>query len=112
MLLVLLLCVFQGVTGQYSAYNYGFDVENHIKRQVQPQQLVLRGISVSDLEDLPIRKEIRDLQQDDDQWTLYLLGLSMMQFTNQSDPTSWYGITGSFMYSNPKIDSRSTSDTC
>ena len=97
MLFVLLLCVFRGIAGQYSAYNYGFDVEKHIKRQAQPQQLVLRGISVSDSDELPIRQEIRDLQQNDNQWTLYLLGLSMMQFTNQSDPTSWYGITGSFM---------------
>ena len=111
MLFVLLLCVFRGIAGQYYAYNYGFDVEKHIKRQAQPQQLVLRGISVSDSGELPIRQEIRDLQKNDNQWTLYLLGLSMMQFTNQSDPTSWYGITGSFMCSSPKLGPRSTSDT-
>jgi tyrosinase len=41
-----------------------------------------------------VRQEIRQMENDNEMWTLYLLGLSMMQFTDQSDALSWYQITG------------------
>jgi tyrosinase len=44
--------------------------------------------------DIHVRQEIRQLEQDQDMWTLYILGLSMLQFTAQSSPTSWYSIAG------------------
>ncbi|KAI1365709.1 hypothetical protein F5Y08DRAFT_327887 [Xylaria arbuscula] len=40
------------------------------------------------------RLEIRDLQKNHDQWNLYLLALSWMQYTAQDSPFSWYQIAG------------------
>ncbi|KAH8884511.1 Di-copper centre-containing protein [Thozetella sp. PMI_491] len=79
---------------QHGAYDYGLDILGVFKRQALPQQVVVKGVSASADGSLPVRREIRELQADGDQWTLFLLGLNMMQFTNQSDPTSWYGLTG------------------
>lgn len=45
---------------------------------------------------LPIRKEIRQLQQDADQWNLYLLGLERFQGVDQSQLLSYYQIAGWF----------------
>jgi tyrosinase len=82
-----------GVVGhRYSGYDFGVDVTRRMKRQTGGP-FVLRALARVDGE-LPLRQEIRTLEQNRDQWTLYLLGLSMMQFTNQSDPVSWYQITG------------------
>ncbi|KAI1356958.1 hypothetical protein F5Y01DRAFT_301109 [Xylaria sp. FL0043] len=38
------------------------------------------------------RLEIRDLEKNHDQWNLYLLALSWMQYTSQDSPFSWYQI--------------------
>ncbi|KAK3337241.1 hypothetical protein B0T19DRAFT_481606 [Cercophora scortea] len=80
--------------GQYGSYNYGFDVTRRLRRQVAQQQqqplVVVRGGGGG----VQLRQEIRQLEQNQDQWTLYILGLSLMQFTDQTSPTSWYGITG------------------
>jgi hypothetical protein len=43
---------------------------------------------------VPLRREIRDLQKDTTMWTLYILALDMLQYTNQSDLLSWYQIGG------------------
>lgn len=43
---------------------------------------------------VPLRLEIRQLQQKSDQWTLYLLALDWLQFQPQTDELSWYGING------------------
>lgn len=43
---------------------------------------------------LPVRREIRELEKDQDLWTLYLLGLDYMQASEQDDPLSWYKIMG------------------
>ncbi|KAI1300345.1 hypothetical protein F5Y03DRAFT_386082 [Xylaria venustula] len=40
------------------------------------------------------RLEIRELEKNDDQWNLYLLALSWMQYTSQDSPFSWYQIAG------------------
>jgi tyrosinase len=81
------------VLGQrYPGYNFGPDIYRRVKRRT-PGPFVLKSLARDDGE-LPLRQEIRNLEQNGDQWTLYLLGLSMMQFTNQSDPLSWYQITG------------------
>ncbi|KAI0505261.1 hypothetical protein F5B22DRAFT_640025 [Xylaria bambusicola] len=40
------------------------------------------------------RLEIRELQKNHDQWNLYLLALSWMQYTSQDSPFSWYQIAG------------------
>lgn len=92
MLLALLTLVAGVLGGRYPGYNFGADVYRRVKRQTSAPW-VLTSLADPD-SDLPLRQEIRDLENDTDQWTLYLLGLSMMQFTNQSDPLSWYQITG------------------
>lgn len=45
---------------------------------------------------MPARKEIRRLEQNTDLWTLYILGLSLMQYTDQSQLLSYYQIAGLF----------------
>ncbi|KAK4231718.1 hypothetical protein QBC38DRAFT_439739 [Podospora fimiseda] len=78
--------------GQHTGYNYGFDVQNRVKRELdQSPRIILRGNGKSDIQ---VRQEIRELEKDQELWNLYILALSMMQFTDQSEPTSWYGITG------------------
>ncbi|KAK1752501.1 hypothetical protein QBC47DRAFT_59111 [Echria macrotheca] len=77
------------VLARYGFYDYGFDISQHVKRQID-QPFVVMGRPG----DVQMRQEIRQLEQDKEQWTLYILGLSMLQFTDQSSPMSWYGLTG------------------
>lgn len=92
-LLLAVLTFVPAVLGQrYPGYNFGPDLARRVKRHTYGPWVV-RNLAQDD-GDLPLRQEIRILEKDTDQWTLYLLGLSMMQFANQSDPISWYQITG------------------
>jgi tyrosinase len=77
---------------QYAAYDHGFDVNKRVKRQLARRS----EVAVQDRTggDIVVRQEIRQLEQDQDLWTLYILGLSMLQFTDQSSPTSYYGLAG------------------
>ncbi|KAF2465062.1 tyrosinase [Lindgomyces ingoldianus] len=44
---------------------------------------------------VPIRREVRDLQKNfPDQWNVYILGLRSFQMADQTDPVSFYQITG------------------
>lgn len=43
---------------------------------------------------VPLRLEIRQLQQNADQWNLYLLALDRLQNVNQTEQLSWYQISG------------------
>ena len=43
---------------------------------------------------VPLRLEIRQLQQNTDQWNLYLLALDRLQNVNQTELLSWYQISG------------------
>ncbi len=79
------------VVGQ--AYDYGFDVAKVVRRQTQAP-FVVGGLGRRVNGSLPVRPELREMQQDQDKWTLYTLGLSMMQYTEQSQPLSWYQIAG------------------
>ncbi|SPQ18279.1 b447e784-f57a-40e5-89a7-874d54feefc1 [Thermothielavioides terrestris] len=91
-LVLYLVCLAHTVLAQYTGYDYGFDVRTRMKRQLgQLQATVVQDKSGGDIY---VRQEIRQLEQDRDVWTLYILGLSMMQFTDQSSPTSYYGIAG------------------
>ncbi|KAK4128712.1 Di-copper centre-containing protein [Parathielavia appendiculata] len=77
---------------QYAPYDYGFDISRRVKREVaRRSELVLQPKTSSDL---VVRQEIRQLEQDKDVWTLYILGLSMLQFTDQASPASYYGLAG------------------
>jgi len=40
------------------------------------------------------RQEIRTMLQDQDLFTLYVLGLERFQQVDESDPLSWYQIAG------------------
>ncbi|KAK1776843.1 tyrosinase [Copromyces sp. CBS 386.78] len=93
-LLFLALLAAHSVLAQYGAYDYGFDAAKLIKRQLASQEPVpvVRGAEGG--ETIRLRQEVRQLEQDKELWTLYILGLSLMQFTDQSSPVSWYGITG------------------
>ena len=79
------------ILARHGAYDYGFDVARHlIKRQVGGR-IVVRGLGGNNIQ---VRQEIRQLELDPELWSLYLLGVSLMQFSDQSSPTSWYGLTG------------------
>ncbi|KAL2131576.1 hypothetical protein VTI74DRAFT_4873 [Chaetomium olivicolor] len=81
------------VLGQYKGYDYGFDVQGRVKRQLAKDRASL-VVRQKDRGDIHLRQEIRQLEQDQDLWTLYILALSMMQYTDQSSPTSYYAIAG------------------
>ncbi|KAK0657626.1 hypothetical protein B0T16DRAFT_434124 [Cercophora newfieldiana] len=81
--------LFCSVLGGFVPYDYGFDIARHVVRRQSP--LVVRGEAGRGV---VLRQEVRQLEQDADVWTLYLLGLNLMQSTDQSVPTSWYGLTG------------------
>ncbi|GAB1310494.1 tyrosinase [Madurella fahalii] len=90
-LVISLSCLAQNlVLGQLTGYNYGPEANLRIRRQLsEPPREVVR-----EKNDVRVRQEIRELEQDRDVWTLYILGLSMMQFTDMSTETSWFGIAG------------------
>ncbi len=78
-------------------YDYG-GISFSSKRQTEgtyPITGVLSGTGGNG--SVPVRPEIRQLEQNSFAWTLYILGLDMMQATNQKDPLSWYQIAGKFL---------------
>jgi hypothetical protein len=78
----------------HQRYDYGIDKRTLIKRSTE--HIVTTGIHVGQGPggSLPQRLEVRDLEQDKMMWTLYILGLDMLQWTPQSDKLSWYQIMG------------------
>ncbi|OAA61176.1 putative domain, di-copper centre [Niveomyces insectorum RCEF 264] len=83
-------------------YDYGFDVDRHLadRRGLQsgpaaaPAPFVVHGAPGGLHTTIAARPEIRQLETNPDLWTLYLLGLSMMQYTDQSQLLSYYQIAG------------------
>lgn len=92
-LCILCCCIISLALGQ--SYNYGFDVTRayNTKRQLGENLIITTGMPVGS-GPVPVRPNIRDLQKDPDKWALYILALDMMQWTDQSQPTSWFSITG------------------
>lgn len=85
----------------YQAYDYGMDRSLLAKRQYQSYATyaitgVHTGSGVNG--SLPLRQEVRELEENTDLWTLYILGLDMMQGTDQNDLLSWYQIAGWYIY--------------
>lgn len=82
-----------------SNYDYGTRRDQNSKRE--PAYFI--GVTGSSYNNstLPIRKEIRELQEEGEgeAWTLYLLGLEMMQKADSEDPRGWYQIAGKFSIS-------------
>ncbi|KAH6853853.1 hypothetical protein B0I37DRAFT_440944 [Chaetomium sp. MPI-CAGE-AT-0009] len=92
-LLLALVCLANTlVAAQYSAYDYGFNVKKRIKRQLgRRSTMVVQDKSGGDIH---VRQEIRQVEKDQELWTLYILGLSMLQYTDQASPMSYYGLAG------------------
>jgi hypothetical protein len=81
----------------FSSYDYGsIDRSTILKRQLPPSPYVVTGVhtGAGSHGSLPLRLEIREMEQDPTTWTLYILGLDMLQYTNQTEMLSWYQITG------------------
>ena len=94
LLLSLVFCLVSVAISHPGAYDYGFDTSQVIKRQIATDQspYVITGLPTKGT--LPFRKEVRDLQQDEDQRALYILGLSPMQYEIQTGELSFYQIAG------------------
>jgi tyrosinase len=58
----------------------------------QDQTVAITGINTFGVQP---RLEIRQLQQNADQWNIFLLGMRRFQQTNQSDLTSYYQVRAS-----------------
>lgn len=90
-----ILCCCVSTLVAATSYNYGFDVTTALKAKRQSGGIIVtQGMPLNRDGSVPLRVEIRDLQQNPDKWALYILALDMMQFTVQSDETSWYSILG------------------
>ncbi|KAI3329304.1 Di-copper centre-containing protein [Xylariaceae sp. AK1471] len=74
-------------------YDYGHNTNLRIHKRQFSQSSTVGSLPLVDGQPQP-RLEIRDLQKDDDQWNLYILALSWMQYTPQDSPFSWYQIAG------------------
>jgi hypothetical protein len=73
----------------YSSYDYGSQKRPVSKRQSSIIQTT--GVKNNGVQS---RQEIRQLEQNTMLWTLYILGLDMLQYTDQNDELSWYQIAG------------------
>lgn len=79
----------------HTSYDYGIDRNTILKRQAS-NFYAITGIHAGSGQEgsAPIRHEIRKLEQDNTTWALYILGLDMLQYTNQTEMLSWYQIAG------------------
>ena len=90
----LLLLAAATATASAQAYNYGIDVTRVFKRQSDATTpFIVRGLDRIN-GSTPMRPEIRDLEKDFEKFTLFRLGTSMLQYTDQSEMLSWYKISG------------------
>jgi hypothetical protein len=72
--------------------------ELHINQKRQGGFFSVLGVGALGDDTVYPRREVRDLEKDQDQWNVYMLGLSRFQNVSQSDKLSYYQIAG--MYSN------------
>ncbi|KAH8675617.1 hypothetical protein BX600DRAFT_432181 [Xylariales sp. PMI_506] len=101
-LLFLLVLVRSGISVGSGNYDYGKHQDHIVLRR---QMSAVQSKIVSALPyngSIPLRPNIRDLEKNYEQWNLYLLALNWMQWINQTDPFSWYGITG--IHGSPFVD--------
>jgi tyrosinase len=94
--LVLLLLPILKVCGHGVAYDYGFEVDKVLKRH--EINMLITQIGARSAGTLPLRQDVRQLEQDPYAWNIYILALSMMQFTSQDNLLSWYSACGTFNY--------------
>ncbi|ORY65943.1 tyrosinase precursor [Pseudomassariella vexata] len=74
-------------------YDYELDVSNLFQKRQILQSSIVTGLPLVN-GTIPLRREIRDLENDHEAFTLYILALSWMQYTDQTDDFSWYRIAG------------------
>ncbi|KAF8860872.1 Di-copper centre-containing protein [Acephala macrosclerotiorum] len=79
----------------YPSYDYGIDRSTIFKRQTS-NFYAITGVHTGSGPNgsTPLRLEIRDLERDSTTWTLYILGLDMLQYAPQTEMLSWYQIAG------------------
>lgn len=75
-----------------ATYDYG--LVDHVLRARQTSNIITTGAPPTANGSIPLRIEVRALQNHTDAWTLFILALDWMQFEDQTDPLSWYGIAG------------------
>lgn len=94
-LLAIAILLLLHLTSAYNSYNYGIDINTILKRQVS-SFYADSGIHADNGPNgsVPLRQEIRQLENDNLTWTLYILGLDMLQYTDQTQMLSWYQIAG------------------
>lgn len=81
------------------SYDYGIATSQLVKRQnaqlYSPSGIVTGVLTGTDPSgSAPLRPDILDLEQNSDLWSLYILGLDLMQYTDQSQLFSWYQLAG------------------
>lgn len=74
-------------------YNYAHGVPMTLEKRQIDQSPFTTGLPLVN-GSIPIRVEIRQMQKYHEQWTLYLLALSWLQYTDQEDAYSWYRLAG------------------
>ncbi|POS84884.1 hypothetical protein EPUL_005609 [Erysiphe pulchra] len=79
----------------FPSYDYGIISPLITARQI-PTSFVTRGTFGGEGPNgsIPLRREVRDLEKDEDSWTLFILGMDQMQHVNQNERSSWYSLAG------------------
>ncbi|RKF57895.1 Tyrosinase [Erysiphe neolycopersici] len=77
------------------SYDYGIMSPLIAARQI-PTGFITRGVfgGQGPNGSIPLRREVRDLEKDEDSWTLYILGMDRMQHMDQNERSSWYSLAG------------------
>jgi hypothetical protein len=77
------------------SYDYGFNISTILKRETSTF-FAVTGVDETNAAggSVPVRQDIRQLELDKITWTLYILGLDILQSTSQAQMLSWYQIAG------------------
>lgn len=75
-------------------YDYGGSPAALDRRQSFSDRIIIVNLWNGTEDSVPARLEVRELKKDIYKWNLYILALSMLQWTNASEPDSWYQIAG------------------
>ncbi|TVY38862.1 Tyrosinase [Lachnellula subtilissima] len=89
-------CIQSTYADDHGPYNYD-GVRNIARNPIVPRQSSQNFYPVTGPTSngtVVVRQEIRELQKDSTLWTLYILALDFMQYTNQTEMLSWYQLAG------------------
>lgn len=86
-------------TERLPAYDYGVATGELVKRQAAMQYSPSATVTGTHTGtgpngSAPLRPNILDMEQNTEMWTLFILALDMMQYTDQSQLFSWYQVAG------------------